>query len=159
MSIRPEVTILPRASIVAAVSPVMFGSTAAILPAAIATSRTPSSPTEGSMTRPPLMIRSKPAARALGTRAQTAAPAAADTNWRRVIIAGLLHSSCGRNRRPLRRADAAHNLRSRASVSCLLRPYRALIAGLHHADALVDELLDAFTLKGFGRVDVALGIG
>src|SRR5215471_13572560 len=52
-----------------------------------------------------------------------------------------------------------HNRRSRGSVSCLLRPYRALIAGLHHADALVDELLDAFTLKGFGRVDVALGVG
>src|SRR6516162_8592703 len=52
-----------------------------------------------------------------------------------------------------------HNLRSRGSVSCLLRPYRALVAGLHHADALVDELLDAFALKGFGRVDVALGVG
>jgi hypothetical protein len=58
VDVDPGATILPRASITAAVSPVMFGSTAAILPAAIATSRTASSATDGSMTRPPLTIRS-----------------------------------------------------------------------------------------------------
>jgi hypothetical protein len=58
ISIRPGATILPRASIVSVGSPAMLASTAAILPPAIATSRTASSPTEGSMTRPFLMIRS-----------------------------------------------------------------------------------------------------
>jgi hypothetical protein len=58
MSIRPGVTILPLASIVSAASPVIVASTAAILPPAIATSRTPSSMTDGSTTRPPLMMRS-----------------------------------------------------------------------------------------------------
>src|SRR5712692_1900944 len=40
-----------------------------------------------------------------------------------------------------------------------LRPEHALIAGQHGPDALVDELLQPFPLPGFGRVDVALGIG
>ena len=40
------------------VPPVMLGAMAAILPALMATSRTASMPTEGSMTRPPLMINS-----------------------------------------------------------------------------------------------------
>src|ERR1700704_5934987 len=40
-----------------------------------------------------------------------------------------------------------------------LRPEHALIAARHRADALVDELLQALTLVGFGRVEVALGIG
>src|SRR5882672_11582483 len=58
MSIRPGATILPRASMVSAASPLMSASTAATLPATIATSRTASSPTDGSITRPPLMTRS-----------------------------------------------------------------------------------------------------
>src|SRR6266851_7053805 len=40
-----------------------------------------------------------------------------------------------------------------------LRPEHALIAGQHGADALVDELLQAFPFPGFGRVGVALRIG
>jgi hypothetical protein len=57
------------------------------LAAGIATSRIASSPTEGSMTSPPLMIRSKVAARTVGTRANIAAPvAAAHMNWRLFIM-------------------------------------------------------------------------
>src|SRR5215467_2844773 len=40
-----------------------------------------------------------------------------------------------------------------------LWPEHALIGSHHVADALVDEFLQAFALPGFGRVDVALGIG
>src|SRR6202521_82482 len=50
------------------------------------------------------------------------------------------------------------NPRSRGSVGCTLRPHRSLVAGLHHADALIVELLDALTLVGLSRIDVALGI-
>src|SRR5262249_30295039 len=39
-----------------------------------------------------------------------------------------------------------------------LWPEHALIGSHHVADALVDEFLQAFTLPGFGRVDVAFGI-
>src|SRR5215510_15047290 len=87
MSIRPGVTILPLASIVSAASPAIFASTAAILPPAIATSRIASSPTEGSMTRPPLMSRSYVAASAPGAGANIAV-AAVDVarNWRRFIM-------------------------------------------------------------------------
>ncbi len=86
MSSRPGTTILPRASTVSAASAAMFASTAAIRPPAIATSRIASTLSEGSITRPPLMIRSYlgVCARTLVTRAKAAAPAAAaQTNWRR----------------------------------------------------------------------------
>src|SRR5689334_22057718 len=39
------------------------------------------------------------------------------------------------------------------------RPQHALIARVYRADALGDELLNALALVGFGRVDIALGIG
>ncbi len=58
MSIKPGTTSLPRASSVAAASAESVGSTAAIRPAAMPTSRTASSRSDGSMTRPPLMMRS-----------------------------------------------------------------------------------------------------
>ena len=45
-----------------------------------------------------------------------------------------------------------------AAALRLLRPRHALIAERHRADALVDELLHAFTLVGLGRVEVALGV-
>src|SRR5438876_1131400 len=38
-------------------------------------------------------------------------------------------------------------------------PKHALIGSHHVADPLVDEFLQAFAFPGFGRVDVALGIG
>src|SRR5215470_14948673 len=84
MSIRPGATILPRASMVSAASPLMSASTAAILPAMIATSRTASSPTDGSITRPPLMMRSYAAADALPTQASDAADV--QRNWRLFIM-------------------------------------------------------------------------
>src|SRR5712691_599707 len=40
-----------------------------------------------------------------------------------------------------------------------LWPEHALIAARHGADAPIDELLHALTLVGFGRVEIALGIG
>src|SRR5947209_12315174 len=40
-----------------------------------------------------------------------------------------------------------------------LWPEHALIGSHHVADALVDEFLQAFALPGFGRIDVALGVG
>src|SRR5450432_2542705 len=40
-----------------------------------------------------------------------------------------------------------------------LRPGHALIAVWHGANASIDELLHALTFVGFGRVEVALGIG
>src|SRR6516165_5416642 len=40
-----------------------------------------------------------------------------------------------------------------------LWPEHALIGSHHIADALVNEFLQAFSLPGFGRIDVALGIG
>ena len=76
MSINPGATILPRASIVSLASPMILGSMATMRPPAIATSRMPSSPTEGSTTRPPLMTKSYVAARTFGMRANIAAPAA-----------------------------------------------------------------------------------
>src|SRR5437588_7220935 len=47
----------------------------------------------------------------------------------------------------------------RHGLSGPARPDDALIPARHRADALIHELLHAFTLVGFGRVDVALGIG
>src|SRR3984957_16384686 len=75
VSIRPAVTTLPRASMVAAASAAMLASTATILSPEIATSRIASRPIEGSITRPPLMTRSYVAANALGIPARNAAPA------------------------------------------------------------------------------------
>src|SRR5262245_2609226 len=87
MSMRPGATILLRASIVSVASPAILASIAAIFPPAIATSRMASIPTEGSMTRPPLIIRSYVAANASGARPNnTALAAAAHTNWRRFIM-------------------------------------------------------------------------
>jgi len=79
MSISPGTTSLPRAPIVSAASPTIPASTAAIRPCTIATSRIASIRSEGSMTRPPLMIRSYVAAcaNAFGTRVASATPAAA----------------------------------------------------------------------------------
>ena len=93
MSISPGTTSLPRASIVSAGSPAMLASTAAMRPCAIATSRIASIRSEGSMTRPPLMIRSYVAvwAKAFGARVTSAAPAAAAwRNWRRFIMVNVL---------------------------------------------------------------------
>src|SRR5712691_5685669 len=90
MSSRPGTTILPRASKVSAASAERLASTAAMRPPSIATSRIASTLSEGSITRPPLMIRSyvAGAARTSVTRANAAAPAAAAalTNWRRFSI-------------------------------------------------------------------------
>src|ERR1700693_4819066 len=47
----------------------------------------------------------------------------------------------------------------RSESAAALRPHDALVAGLHHADTLEVELLDAFALVGLGRIDVALGVG
>ncbi len=59
MSIKPGTTSLPRASMAwAAVSVAIVGSTAAMRPPAMATSRMALSLSDGSMTCPPLMIRS-----------------------------------------------------------------------------------------------------
>src|SRR5262245_24300897 len=85
MSRRPGTTSLPRASIMSAASAEMLGAIAAMRPLAIATSRTASSLAAGSMTRPPLTIRSKRldwAARETAADA-SAAPVAA-MNSRRV---------------------------------------------------------------------------
>src|SRR5215467_3528741 len=84
MSMRPGATILPRASMVSVASPLISASTAAILPATIAMSRTASSPTDGSITRPPLMTRSYVAADTIPTQANDAADA--QRNWRRFIM-------------------------------------------------------------------------
>jgi hypothetical protein len=81
-----------RASMTAAPSAAMFASTAAIRPPAIATSRVASSLTEGSITRPPLTMRSwlRAAANSSAARANTArVAAAARTNWRQFIMVKL----------------------------------------------------------------------
>src|SRR5687768_8050892 len=86
MSIKPGTTSLPRASIVWAAPAAMLGSTAAMRPLAMAMSRTASSRTDGSMTRPPRMTRSYfavCAANRRGARANAAAAVATDRNCRR----------------------------------------------------------------------------
>src|SRR5665213_1370963 len=85
MSIKPGTTNLPRASIVSTASARMAAAIDAIRPLAIATSRIASSLRAGSMTRPPLTIRSYFTAASAGTRIHVAAPAAAQTNCRRFI--------------------------------------------------------------------------
>src|SRR5262249_33498752 len=76
----------------------MPGSTAAMRPAASATSRTASIPPAGSMTRPPLISNSYLPARMSGIRASRPAPAAAaPRNSRRVIMGRHLHWFHGRN--------------------------------------------------------------
>jgi hypothetical protein len=87
---------LSRASSVSTPSAAIDGATAAMVPRVIATSRTASSPIDGSITRPPLMIRSKAAARALGTPASSMAPvtAPARTNWRRFIMVPPRAAAC-----------------------------------------------------------------
>ena len=62
---------------VSAASPAMLASTAAMRPPAIATSRIALILSEGSMTRPPLTIKSYVAANTFDTRAHIAALAAA----------------------------------------------------------------------------------
>src|SRR5262249_62284787 len=47
----------------------------------------------------------------------------------------------------------------RKSRRLALRPEHALVASDDVAHALVDELLDAFSFPGLGRVEVALGVG
>src|SRR5262249_37864330 len=90
MSIRPGATILPRASMVSVALAVMLGATAAILPALMATSRTPSMPTEGTMTPPPLLTNSKLiGANAYGAWPSIAALAVAPRNWRRFNMADV----------------------------------------------------------------------
>jgi len=70
-------TDLPRASIMSAASAAMLASTAAMRPPAIATSRIALILSEGSITRPPLMIKSYVAASTFDARANIAALAAA----------------------------------------------------------------------------------
>jgi len=89
MSMSPGTTSLPRASSTLAACAVSDGSTAAIRPPAIPTSRTPSRRSDGSITRPPLISRSKRpgCASARATVKAKAAPAAAlVTKSRRVSI-------------------------------------------------------------------------
>src|SRR5262249_29724438 len=100
MSMRPGATILLRASIVSLASPAILASIVAIFPPAIATSRMASIPTEGSMTRPPLIIRSYVAANAFGARPNnTELAAAVHTNWLRFIMVVL---QCDKTRSALR---------------------------------------------------------
>src|SRR2546423_10800849 len=75
MSISPGTTSFPRASITSAVPAAISVLTAMIRPPPTATSRTASSPRDGSMTRPPLMTRSYAvAASKLRPQADKAAP-------------------------------------------------------------------------------------
>ena len=88
ISISPGTTSLPRASMVSAAPAGMLAAIAAIRPWAMATSRIASSLREGSMTRPPLTIRSYFTVAAASTstpRTNVAAPVAVQTNWRRFI--------------------------------------------------------------------------
>src|SRR5688572_11243832 len=104
MSISPGTTSLPRASIVAVALPTMLVSTAAMRPRATATSRIPSMRREGSITRPPLMIRSYVAAcaNALGRSLTSVVPAAAaQRNWRRFMINTLRRHRQSRHREAL----------------------------------------------------------
>src|SRR5262249_37164808 len=87
MSIRPRATILPPASIVSVAAPAVFGPTGAVFPAATATARTASSPTQGASPRPPLMGGPCGPRNAPGARASIAAAAAeVQRNWRRLIM-------------------------------------------------------------------------
>src|SRR5215813_8568833 len=73
VSIMPGITSWLRASTVRTAPPAILGATCAILPSFTATSRTPSMPEAGSITRPPRTIRSNfaiasPWSRCLGAR-------------------------------------------------------------------------------------------
>src|ERR1700733_6050035 len=94
MSIKPGTTNLPCASIVSVALADMLAPTATIRPSAIATSRIAFSLREGSMTRPPLTIRSHftgVAANRPGIAANVAV--AAKTNWRRVFMASRVYQN------------------------------------------------------------------
>ena len=76
----------------------------------------------------------------------------------RLVRIGQIVGRLRRSRWPRSRAQHASVAMGRSTDGSYFRPYRALIHLRHRREALVDELLQAASLVGLGRVDVALRI-